>query len=225
MRVALGRWSAALAVAVGLISGAAPSAEAAKPYRGLPSEELYIACYLRVPGASNAYAFPVVKTNGQELFYQFRFFLLNRLEPLFPQHSDFSCEVEDTPELALKRRSEGNLSFEARSWPKGLPDGARPVYVAGKGYVPRDEALSGQPAPPPKAATAPKPFVAPALTLKTDTGPQDAAKALDEKMKKILALEAQQKVERAAKQAQSDAKLKADYEAFFAERRKQGSRQ
>lgn len=284
------------------LMAAAPPA-AAKYYRPVPDVQVYMACYLRVPGASTAYAFPAVKTNGLELFNQFRFFLLNRLEPLFPQHRDLTCLLDDTEELALKLRSEQGLSYEERPWPQGLPEDARPVFVEGKGNVPRHQApmqagfvaclkshesgvfvtstfpastadyrrkidadasarwgsaeyvdcktrttreeadravrgaynvapnawplpWAGSPqAPPAKIVTAPKPIAAPALTLKTDTGPQDAAKAWDEKVKKTLAAEAQKKVEMAARQAQSDAKLKADYEAFFAERRKQGRAQ
>lgn len=284
------------------LMAAAPSA-AAKYYRPLPDVQVYMACYLRVPGASTAYAFPVVKTNGEELFYPFRFFLLKHLEPLYPQHRDLTCLLDDTEELALKLRGEQGLSYQERPWPKGLPDDARPVFVEGKGHVPRSQAptqagfvaclkshesgvyvtptfpaaiadyrrkidadasarwgsaqyvdckmrptreeadravrgaynvapkpwplpWAGSPqVPPAKIVTAPKPIAAPALTLKTDTGPQDAAKAWDEKVKKTLAAEARKKVELAAKQAQSDAKLKADYEAFFAERRKQGRAQ
>lgn len=88
-------------------------------------------------------------------------------------------------------------------------------------------------APPPEArmagsAGAAQPSHAPpaaGLTVKTDTSLRDAGKAWDAQVQKTLAAEAQKKVETAAKQVQADAKLKADYEAFFAERRKQGRAQ
>jgi hypothetical protein len=75
------------------------------------------------------------------------------------------------------------------------------------------------------AAPAPKPAQTASLTVKTDTSIKDAARAWDEQVKKTLAAEAQKKVETAAKQAQADAKYKAEVEAFFAERRKQGRAQ
>ena len=88
-------------------------------------------------------------------------------------------------------------------------------------------------APPPEArstgsAGANQPSRAPsgpALTVKTDTSLRDAAKAWDEQVKKTLAAEAQKKVELAAKKVRDDQKYQADMEAFFAERRRQGSRQ
>lgn len=86
-------------------------------------------------------------------------------------------------------------------------------------------------APPstPPSAPKPKPPTAPSsagsLTVKTDTSLRDAGKAWDEQVKKTLAEEARKKVELAAKQVQIDAKAKADTEAFFKARRRQGSAQ
>lgn len=80
------------------------------------------------------------------------------------------------------------------------------------------------PAPKPKPPTAP-PASPGSLTVKTDTSLRDAGKAWDEQVRKTLAEEAKKKVELAAKQAQTDAKAKADIEAFFKARRKQGSAQ
>jgi len=64
-----------------------------------------------------------------------------------------------------------------------------------------------------------------ALIVKTDTSLRDAGKAWDEQVRKTLAVEAQKKVETAAKAAQADAKRQAEIAAFFAERRKQGRAQ
>ncbi|MDG2528158.1 cell envelope integrity protein TolA [Caulobacter endophyticus] len=86
-----------------------------------------------------------------------------------------------------------------------------------------DATPSVQPAPkpkPPAAASSPG-----SLTVKTDTGLRDAGKAWDEQVKKTLAEEAKRKVQLAVKQAQTDAKAKADLEAFLKARRKQGSAQ
>jgi len=80
-------------------------------------------------------------------------------------------------------------------------------------------------APPPKPQTSSKPAAVGALTVKTDTSLRDAGKAWDDQVKKTLAAEAQKKVELAAKKVRDDQKYKADMEAFFAERRRQGSRQ
>lgn len=65
----------------------------------------------------------------------------------------------------------------------------------------------------------------PSLTLKTDTGPQDAGKAWDEQVKRSLAAEAQQRVESAARTIQANAKAQADLAAFFREQRKRGRAQ
>jgi hypothetical protein len=105
----------------------------------------------------------------------------------------------------VERKIRGAYNVTPRDWP--LP------WAGGKVAT----------APPPKPSS--KPGGAGSLTVKTDTSAKDAAKAWDEQVKKTLAAEAQKKVETAAKQVQADAKLKADYEAFFAERRKQGRAQ
>lgn len=86
-----------------------------------------------------------------------------------------------------------------------------------------DASSAAQPAPKPQPPSPPS--SSGSLTVKTDTSLRDAGKAWDEQVRKTLAEEAKKKVELAAKQAQADAKAKADLEAFLKARRKQGSAQ
>jgi len=87
-------------------------------------------------------------------------------------------------------------------------------------------AATAKTAPPPTAPLkAPAQISKPALTIKADTALRDAGKVWDEQVKKTLAEEARKKVETAAKTAQANAKVQADTEAFFRERRKQGRAQ
>lgn len=87
-------------------------------------------------------------------------------------------------------------------------------------------AATAKTAPPPTAPPkAPAQISKPALTIKADISLRDAGKVWDEQVKKTLAEEARKKVETAAKTAQANAKIQADTEAFFRERRKQGRAQ
>ena len=129
-----------------------------------------------------------------------------------PQRSSmFSCSPRKTREEAEAERQHTIDFYRGRRNIVTLspPPGAR--FSGG--------ATASAPSPSPPRSSAGS------LTVKTDTSLRDAGKAWDEQVKKTLAAEAQKKVETAAKQVQADAKLKADYEAFFAERRKQGRAQ
>lgn len=130
-----------------------------------------------------------------------------------PSCSDFNVTLSDgsTDQSMLER-------FER--------DFARAKSTAGAVLVAFTPGESGAvasappPSPPPRSSTQTA-----ALTVKTDTGPRDAAEAWDEQVKTSLAAEAQKKVETAAKAAQANAKYQADMAKFFAERRKQGRAQ
>lgn len=120
---------------------AAPSAEAAKTYKPTEESKFYIACYIFTSGNNQATAFPPVKANGAEMFNYFEGNLGRALLPLFPQHHNIRCVADDTPELASKARLEHGYALAEQPWPKGLPDAARPVYLDGKGYVPKGTVL------------------------------------------------------------------------------------
>lgn len=273
---------------------------------------VYASCYMFTSGEPAAFLYPTFKSTGVEMGNDFDRNLYDILIPQNPQHHAIRCMVGDTPEQAVSMLSRHSYNFEPRPWPKGLPEAARPVYVDGKGYVPKGygpdanqaydprgpwaaclKSQAGGPAitpafqtnvpdhrakldadamarfgssdyvscdygqtreevegkirnhytspahdwplpwlggrqaaaPAPRSTDSSTPAAAGALIVKTDTSAKDAAKAWDEQVKKTLAAETQKRVETAAKQAQADAKLKAEYEAFFRERRRQGAAQ
>ena len=185
---------------------------------------VYSACYIFTAGGDHtAMSFPPHAIDRHELYQIYPEARLQDDKTGAARANGYisaRCNAFATPAKAEAWYAESGYRFTKRlDWPKGLWPVDKP------GFDPRGPSTAGQQPPPPKVATAPKPSAPPALTVKTDTSIKDAAKAWDEQVKKTLAAKAQKKVEAAAKIAQSDAKLKADYEAFFAERRKQGRAQ
>lgn len=303
-----------------LVAAANPASARERQWKPTPEDRFYAACYIFTSGENVATAFPPFKTNGDEMYNYFEGNLGRAVLPLFPQHHSIRCVTGDTPEEAARNRVEHGYSLQEAPWPKGLPDAARPLYIQGKGTVPRGSIANevfyvacsyfqpGQTLPPstwfpvvratgaefsddlrgkverivrlrdpnamvnctateteeevtewrsrffPKVAEAPwpaeirlaslgrnappappkkpaapkgpaKPIVIPALTIKEDTGPRDAAERWEATVKKTLAAEARVKAETAAKALQQDAEMKRKIAEFMAERRRQGARQ
>lgn len=325
MRVNFRVFGIGLVALLALVSRAGAWAAEGKRYEPTETAHFYMACYLVPTFESPAIAFPPVAANGDEMFHYFEGNLQRALKPQFAQQHTFSCVQDDTPELAIQARSAILLphrAIEEQAWPAGLPDAARPIYISGRGTVPRgsianevfsvacfayqpgpytpggvrstwlpvvqatgaeygdlrtkveqsvrrsqpaakvscpaagtdDEVAelrardsfkaseapwpaeirlaslgSKAPPPPPKKPATPKgpakPVVIPALTIKEDTGPQDAQKRWEEAQKKYLVNRARVEAETAAKALQQDAELKRKIEAIMAERRMRGAAQ
>lgn len=134
------------------------------------------------------------------------------------QFRDYAAKYPDTAPKCFAARTPDRVKAMTIDEIDHSGPGSRAVEVA---FKPTTALASPKATPTP----APKPAQAASLTLKTDTSAKDTAKAWDEQVKKALAVEAQKKVETAAKQVQADTKLRADYEAFFRERRKKGRAQ
>jgi hypothetical protein len=189
------------------------------PKGSIADEVFYVACYAYQPGGykpggTPAAFLPVVRATGAEFTDGLTDKVARSVLRSQPAGSKVSCRTGDTAEAAQEVRGSAFLQTAEIPWPADVR-----LSLMGSKAPPQPKKVVTAPKP------APKPAQAPALTIKEDTSAKDAAKAWDEQVKKTLAAEAQKKVETAAKQAQADAKLKADYEAFFAERRKQGRAQ
>ncbi len=238
MRGGVGMFRRILVAGLSLLLGF-PSAASAERRGWKPTTDdvFYIACYLFTSGEPVATGLPVVKTNGKEMFNNFENYIRDRALPIYPQHHNIRCVPEDTPELAIQARIKHGYVIQEAPWPKGLPEGARPIWVEGMGMIPADRAPKppepekpGAPAPkpPPKPAPPPPPKPAPppaALIIKEDTSAKDFRKAFDEQVAKDLAAQDRKRAEAAAKGAQADAEMQRRIKQVMDERRRRGPAQ
>lgn len=184
---------------------------------------LYVACYAFHIGESSSTYLPVVRATEWEVSNHLQSKVENSIAAGRPPGYRSECKTGDTPEAAQAARiKSGYVKTSEAPWPKDVvlasmssPGSAAPAAPKPK---PAPPASLPEPKPQPRSS-------APALTVRADTSLRDAGKVWDEQVKKTLADEARKKVETAAKAAQADAKLKAEMEAFFAERRKRGRAQ
>lgn len=176
---------------------------------------------------------PNIQVMEQDLEEQYARYLLDRGEMLYARgcsvvHAEafqaYTAMLDHPNSLVTKVRSNWRGPGEVAA-PNLIDDLAARAEYAKKRIMGTPQTAKTAPPPAPK----PKPTAASAspgsLTVKTDTALRDAGKVWDEQVRKTLAEEAKKKVELAAKQAQANAKAKADLEAFLKARRKQGSAQ